>query len=114
MTRLLAQSLQNPVLNVRLGQAIDVSESPAMLQLLLRLLIDMIFIIAGLWFFIQIILGGYNFITSAGDKEAVQKSQRRIQQAVIGLVIIFAVFALASVIQKVFGFNLVNFTFPHP
>lgn len=109
---LLAQDLDiiNPVLNPRLGA----DDSHASIQLMLRLVLDMVFIIAGLWFFVQIILGGYSYITAAGDKDSVQKARQRIQQSVIGLVIVFAAFAISWIIEQVFGFSIVTFNVPHP
>lgn len=112
---MLAQArINNPVINSTIGNFSTQDESLTSLQLFLRNLVTMAFIIAGLWFFIQLILGGYNYMTAGGDKEAVQKAQRRIQNAFIGLVIILAIYAMASVIRIIFDFNILTFNIPRP
>lgn len=116
-SRLLSQvpPIYNPAVNSNIGDVQPYSgNSIPILELFLRNVVTMAFIIAGLWFFIQIILSGYNYITAAGDKESVQKAQRRIQQALIGLVIILALYALNHTINIVFGLNIISFNIPRP
>ena len=106
--------LYNPAINAAVGDFANPDESLTAFQLILRNILTMAFIIAGLWFFVQLILGGYNYMTAGGDKEAVQKAQRRIQNAFIGLVLILAVYAISHVMNIVFGFQILIFNIPRP
>ena len=106
--------LRNPVINTNLGLAPNTGYAPAMLQLLLRNIINFAFGIAGLWFFFQLIIGGYNYLTAGGDKEAVLKAQKRLQNAVIGLLIVVAVFTLTNVVEQFFGTSFTRFNIPTP
>lgn len=59
------------------------------------------FVIAGLTAFLYLILGAFNWITSGGDKEAIDKARNKIQAAVIGIILIFAVLAIIYTLEQV-------------
>lgn len=61
----------------------------------------LVFAAAGVWAFIQLILGGLGFINAGGDSKAIEKAWYKIWQALLGLVIIVASFALISVVSLV-------------
>ena len=65
------------------------------------------FVVAGLVAFFYLVLGAFAWITSGGDKEAIEKARNKIQAAVIGLVLIFAVLAVVYTLETiVFNKNL--------
>ena len=61
--------------------------------------------------FVFLIWGGIQWIISGGDKAGVETAQNRIQAALLGLLIVFAVWALFTVVGRFLGlpdiFNLV-------
>ena len=65
-------------------------------------------IIAGIWFIFQFISGGYSYMTAGGDQQKVNNASQRITNAIIGLVVVVAAYAIASLIGKILGFNLLN------
>lgn len=71
-----------------------------------------VLVIATLAAFVYLLLGGLSWITSGGDKAAVEAAQKRIQAAIIGLFIVFAAWALMLVIGKFLGINPFNFSIP--
>jgi len=68
---------------------------------LLTFLIRLFFIIAGLAALIYLLTGALQWITSGGDKENVKKAQDRIQNAIIGLILIVVVLVLIIAIEQV-------------
>lgn len=64
---------------------------------------------AGLWFIFQVFSGSLAWLSSGGDKQAVQNAQKRISHAIIGLVMVILSYALISIVGFVFGFNILNF-----
>jgi len=54
-------------------------------------------------FIIQFLLGGLAWIMSEGDENKVKGARDKIQNALIGLVIIFSIFAIIKLIGYVFG-----------
>ena len=73
-------------------------------QELITWLVRLFFFIAGLAALIFLILGALSWITSSGDKEKVETAQKKIQAAVIGLIVLVAVLSLVGVLEQiVFG-----------
>src|SRR3989338_734377 len=68
-------------------------------------LIGAILVIATLAAFIYLLIGGFQWITSGGDKSAVESAQKRIQAAIIGLIIVWAAWALMIIVGKFFGID---------
>ena len=105
--------ITNPALNSKVGN-VDVQNSTSTLQMFLQNLINISFGIAGIYFFYMLLRGGYDYITSGGDKESVQKAQKRLTNAFIGIIITFSVFALLFIIEAVFGISIRTFNIPQP
>ena len=55
----------------------------------------------GLIFLIMIIYAGYQWMTAGGNEEKVKEAQKRIQYAIIGIVVILAAFAITTYIANV-------------
>lgn len=66
-------------------------------------LLPNIFTIAGLLLFLYLIFGGFKYLTSAGDEDALEQAKKIITSAVIGMLIIFASYWIMWIIQTVFG-----------
>lgn len=63
-------------------------------------------LIAGMLTFGYLILGSISWVTSGGDKGKVEKAQQMIMQAVIGLALVAASYAIFQVIQYFLGFDI--------
>jgi hypothetical protein len=70
---------------------------------LISFLLPRAMIVAGIIFFILIILAGFSVITSAGgdDPHAQEKAKAFLTQAVIGLIIIFGAFWILQLINYI-------------
>lgn len=64
------------------------------------------FIIAGLIALLFLLLGALAWITSGGNKESVDKAREKIQAALIGIILIFAVLAIVGVVENILGLSL--------
>lgn len=64
--------------------------------------------------FLYLIWGGIQWITSGGDKAGVESAQHRIQAALLGLLIVFATWALFTVVGSFLGINVFNLVIPSP
>lgn len=74
--------------------------------------IGFILVIAALAAFIFLIWGGIQWITSGGDKASVEAARSRILAAIIGLFVVFAAWALMTILGQFFGFDITNLSFP--
>lgn len=70
--------------------------------------------IATLAAFVFLIVGGIQWITSGGDKAGVESAQHRIQAALLGLLIVFATWALFTVVGRFLGIDVFNLVIPSP
>jgi hypothetical protein len=64
--------------------------------------------LAGVAAFIFLLLGGVQWITAGGDKDALDKSRKKISQALIGLAIVFSAYAIIFIIRVLFGVDLIG------
>lgn len=72
--------------------------------------VSMAIIISGILVFVYLVWGGIQWITSGGDKAATEKAQQRITNAIIGLAIVAASWALIRIIGTFFGVNIFDAT----
>jgi hypothetical protein len=74
--------------------------------------ISLVMLVVALVFFFILIWGGLKWIMSEGDQKAVEGARNQITNALIGLAIVFAAFAIISLIGTIFGINLTKLTIP--
>jgi hypothetical protein len=75
-------------------------------------LIQVALIIAAIIFFLMLVVGGIRWILSGGDKGQTEAARSQLTAALIGLVIVFAAWAIASLVGNLFGFSIFNFALP--
>jgi TRAP-type C4-dicarboxylate transport system permease small subunit len=71
-------------------------------------LISLLMVIAALVFFFMLIWGGIAYITSGGDKAQTEAARGRITAALIGLVIVFAAWAVITLVNALFGIDILS------
>lgn len=72
---------------------------------ILSLALQYIFPIAGFLLFILIVMGGFSWLTSAGDPKKVEGARNRITSAVIGFVLLVASYWIVRIIQMILSPN---------
>jgi hypothetical protein len=75
-------------------------------------LISLAFILGVIIFFFILIIGAIQWISSGGDKQAVENARGKVTNAIIGLVILFTVYAIIQLINIFFGVKLLELTLP--
>jgi len=103
MKELLVQSINNPVLG-NLGSINGVG----FFQRLLPALISGGLIAGAVIFFIMLLIGAIQWITSGGNKAATEAARGRITNALVGLIILLSLFAIANLIGTFFGVNILR------
>ena len=68
--------------------------------------------VAGVIFFIMLLMGGIQYAMSGGDKAQAQAAKDRITNALIGIVIVAVAFALTQLLNAVLGVNITSVTLP--
>jgi len=75
-------------------------------------LIRLILVVAALVFFFILVIGGIRWIASGGDKAQTEAARGQITAALVGLVIVFAAWAIDQLINTFFGINIFELTIP--
>ena len=102
MNYLAQDSIKNPVLSPSLQS----KSGLAFFQDLLPRIVGLAFVVGVLIFFFIMITGAIQWITSGGDKAAVEGARGKITNAVVGVVILLSLFALLKIIEDFFGINI--------
>lgn len=71
-------------------------------------------IIGGLGFILYFILGAVKWITSGGDKGKLEEAKQEILNAITGLVVLLAFYAVSAFLNDVLHINLLNIIWPTP
>jgi hypothetical protein len=72
----------------------------------LTFMIRIFFIMSGLVALLYLLMGAMAWITSGGNKESVDKAREKIQAALIGLILLFAVLAIVSLLENILGIGM--------
>lgn len=76
-------------------------------------LLALALLVAAIIFFFMLVIGGVRWILSGGDKAQAEGARSQITAALVGLVIVFAAWAIASLIGIFFNVDIFNFTIPN-
>jgi len=69
-------------------------------------------VVAAIIFFFILVIGGIRWIASGGDKAQTETARAQITSALIGLVIVFAAWAIVALINTFFGINIFSLVLP--
>lgn len=98
-----AKGITNPAIG-----SLNNNSGVSFFQKLIPSLIGLIFVGGAIIFFFMLLISGIQWITSGGDKAAVEGAKGRLTQALIGIVVLFSAFAIIKVIQGLFGINILS------
>lgn len=70
--------------------------------------ISLAMLVVAIVFFFILILGGLRWVMSEGDQKNVEAARNQITNALIGLAIVFAAFAIMKLIETIFGISLLG------
>lgn len=70
--------------------------------------LTLILIVAALIFFFMLVIGGVRWISSGGDKGQTEAARGQITAALVGLVIVFAAWAIVQLLDTFFGISILR------
>lgn len=119
ITSLLAASLFTPAyafatntqptgVDIRIGTPTQGVNPAVSVGVLLSSALTIIFVVAALAVLFMLIYGAFQWITSGGEKEAIDKARKRITSALIGLAILALAFFITRVVGQVVGINITS------
>ncbi len=99
---------QDSITNPALGPSLQSKTGVEFFQDLLPRMVGLAFLVGVLIFFFIMITGAIQWITSGGDKTAIEGARGKITNAIVGVVILLSLFALLKVIQDFFGIKILT------
>lgn len=70
--------------------------------------IQLVLVISAIVFFFILVMGGVKWITSGGDKGKTEGARNQITAALVGLVIVFAAWAIIQLLETFFDISILN------
>jgi amino acid transporter len=110
--RLQSERLTNPALPAAEGTLEGVAENP--LTPIITRVWRFTIMLGALLLIVYFIWAAYEWFTSGGDPEKLKNARSRMMNATIGLLLLVASFAIISLLQNLFGFDLLNIDWPTP
>lgn len=103
-----SEGIYNPVIDPLVGRG----EGVKIIQLFINNFITLALVIGAIVAFALFFIGAINWITSGGDREKLQAAQKKVTNAIIGLVVLFAIYAIIRFIGSVLGIDLLTLPLP--
>jgi hypothetical protein len=100
------------VINLQPNDAIGAKVSGFTFAGLVSAFLKLALMFAAIIFFGFLVWGGVEWILSGGDKGGTEKARNRITAALVGLVIVFAAWAIAQLVGVFFDINIFQLSVP--
>ncbi len=100
--------ITNPALGNDLQSILASEGGVGFLKRLLPSLIGIAFVVGIIIFFFMLLIGAVQWISSGGDKGALEGARGKITSALIGLVVLFSIFAIIKLIESFFGISILT------
>lgn len=101
----------NPALG-DLGSTFEGQGGATFLEAVIRTGITIVFSIGFLFFIFMLLTGGIDWIRAGADKSQLEAARGKLSNALVGLVVLVAGFALIRLIEAVFTIDILNITIP--
>lgn len=70
--------------------------------------IGLVLVVGIIFFLFMMLFGAITWITSGGEKSAIEGARGRITNAIVGIIILLSTFALLKIIESFFGINILT------
>ncbi len=107
MINLLAQ-ITNPALPAGLQNASNPVSAGNILAKYIAVLWQTAIVLGGLAVIVYLLMGGFYWITASGEKGKIEEAKERIQQSIIGFVVLSSVAAVSVFLSTAFGIDLLK------
>lgn len=71
-----------------------------------------LFQVAGIVAFVFLLIGGFKYLTSSGDEDALEQAQKTITYAAIGLLVVLGSWLLLDVLGQTLNIDFLQFEIP--
>ncbi len=107
MIRPAIAAITNPVINTNL-------QNFQGLAIYLAIFWRTAYIVSGIMLLLYLVIGGITWLTSAGDKEGLERAKKTMTNAVIGISILAVSFPVIKIVEVVLGVDILTPIWPTP
>jgi hypothetical protein len=104
----LAQKVTNPALGSTLENILSSEGGVGYLGRIIPTFITIGLVVGVLYFVYHLLMGAIHWIISGGDKSKLQGAKDQLTNAFIGLFILFSLFAIITLIERIFAIDLLS------
>lgn len=112
MKTLAATGIRNPLLPDTIGNDMSATGGITAVGLWVSSLVSLFLIITAIATLIYLVLGGLAWVTSNGEKGKLEEARNGITNAIVGLVIVAAAWAMWLLVGRFFGIDFMQIPFP--
>lgn len=108
-------AITNPVLDPKIGNTATTPAGESAVFIVKLFLVNFLrlgFVVESVIFLFMLLSGALEYITAGGDKDKTGAAAKRITNAIVGIVLLFSLFAISRIVSIVFGINLLEFEVP--
>ena len=98
------ENLKDTTITIPKGFATNIGD-------VLNAVLSFVMLFGALLVFLQLILAGFNWITSGGEKGKVDAARQRLMAAIVGLIILASSYAILTIGLNFLGFESINDVF---
>lgn len=109
-----ARGFTNPLFSSKLEDLLQNQTPTSFFRLFIAQLIDIFLIGGSITFMFMLIVGAIQWISSGGDKAGLESAKSKVSHALIGIFILFSVYAILNLLETFFSISLTNFDFAFP
>lgn len=104
------ETITNPIFGQNLQNTIGANgASPtSFISDFIPKIISLLLVAGVVIFFFTFLIGAIQWISSGGDKQALEGAKGKITNALIGIIVLFSVFAVALLIETFFGISILT------
>lgn len=103
--------ITNPVLPDALGKG-STEQGGTVIGKLISNIVGLLFMFAFLLSLLYLLMGGLQWITSGGDKAQLESARNKITNAIVGLIIVAAAYAIFTLVGQFLGLDVANLHIP--
>ncbi len=103
--------LRNPVLPESLGAG-SVDKGGSIIGKLVSSVVGLLFLFAFLLTLLYLIMGGLQWLTSGGDKASLEQARNKVTNAIVGLIIVAAAYAIFTLVGQFLGLDITALKIP--
>jgi hypothetical protein len=96
------------ITNPALGSGLQGETGVSFFQRFVPNMVGLAFVIGALIFFFIMVIAAIQWITSGGDKQALESARGKLTNAIVGFVILLLLFVILKIIQEFFGLSILS------